>query len=210
MNNSKLLMLSIVALLIITLSVGLVGAQYSTEKTTQITLDSSGFFTAYEADLGITYVVNGISGASGSVTAAVYSGNPQATASIPSGVGLSKFTVITFDMDADDFTAATITFSYTDDDLENLQAPFAVYKYLPDSDSFVELSTVVDVNAKTMSVTLTSVDDPLFAIGGAMVVDDALGTSTWIIVAVAAIIVVVVAVWVVFLVMGRRNSGKLE
>jgi len=208
MNKSKISVLSIVTLLVVSLSVGLVAAQsqYTTQKTTQIALDASGFCSASEAELGITYVVNGVSGASGSVTAAVYSGNPQATAIVPQGVGLCKFTVITFDMDADDFTSATVTFGYTDGDLEGMQAPFAVYKYLPDSDSFVEMPTVIDVDAKTMTITLTSIDDPLFAIGGATVVEDNSGTTTWIILAIVAVIIVVVAV---FLVMRLRESGKL-
>ena len=206
MNNSKLTVLSIVALLILSLSVGLASAQYTPQKTTQITLDASGFYTVSEADLGITYVINGIPDASGSITATVYSGNPQATASIPQGVGLSKFTAITFDLDANDFTAATVTLSYTDSDLENLQAPYSVYKYLPNSDSFVEMPTIIDTEAKTMTVTLTGIDDPLFAIGGATIVDETPGTITWILVAIVAIIVVVV---VVFFVIQLRNSGKV-
>lgn len=206
-NKSKLTVLSIVALLLVSLSIGYVAAadQYTTQKTTQFTLNNDGVSTATEQALGITYEVKGVAGASGLVTAATYSGNPQPTAYVPTDISLNKFTVITFDMNANDFTSATITFKYTDDDIQNLQAPYTIYKYLPDIDTFVKMPTIVDTEAKTMTIILTSIDDPLFAIGGTTVVNDTSSTSMWIIIAVVAIVIALVAV---FLIVRMRNSGR--
>ena len=196
MNKSTIGAFSIVALLILSFTVGMVSA-YAT-STTPFTVGSDGTVTATDADSGITYSVEGTAGATGSVTASVQSGNPQATASIPDGISLNKFLVITFDMTASDFIEAQITISYSDSDVANLEQPYAIYKYLPESDSYVQLFTTVDTTAKTMSVTLTSVDDPLLAIGGSATSEDAgIPTVSWIIVTVTVVIVVVLAVFIV-------------
>jgi hypothetical protein len=59
----------------------------------------------------------------------------------------------------------------------------------------------VDETARTMTITLTSVDDPLFAIGGINAGEETPGLSTtsWIIVAVSVVIIVVIAVFGVYL-----------
>jgi hypothetical protein len=198
MNTTKLGVFSIIALLLLSMSISLVAAQYTTQKTTDVIIGSDGTFTATESDIGVTYMIEGASGATGSVTASVYSGNPQASASIPSGISLSHFIVITFDMSASDFTQATITISYSDGDVVNIGQPYTVYKYVADSDNYISLPTTVDAAAKTVTVTLTSIDDPLLAIGGATAqASTADMTTTWIIVTVAAIVIVLLAVFLV-------------
>lgn len=204
-GKSKFGVISVIALLVLSLSVGLVAAQYTTQKTTDLVIASDGSCSASEADLGITYVVQGTPGASGSVTAALYNGNPQPSASIPDGVALSRFVVVTFAMDASDFSQAIITLSYSDSDVANIQSPYSVYKYLPESGSFVELPSIVDEAAKTITITLDSVDDPLFAIGGAVVANEPVTAVAWIIVSVCVVAIVALSV---FIVTYLRKSAK--
>jgi hypothetical protein len=205
-SKSKLGVLTLVTVLLVSLSIGLVAAQYVTQKTTEIAIGSDGTFVAGEADVGITYEIRGVAGATGSVTASVYAGNPQATAAIPGGVWLTHFVVITFDMSPLDFTQATIILSYSDSMVQNVQLPYAIYKYDAGSDSYVELPSTVDTAAKTITVTLTSVDDPLLAIGGATAAGESLPLSTWavIIVSVVAILLLVVFIFARM----RGNSGS--
>jgi hypothetical protein len=203
MNKSKLWIFSIIALLVFSLSAGLVAGQYTTQKTTDLVVGSDGTCSVFEADLGITYVVQGTPGALGSVTAAVYNGNPQPLASVPSGVALSHFVVVTFSMAASDFSGATITFNYAVGDVQNIQLPYSVYKYVPESDSFVALPSIVDTVAKTITISLDSVDDPLFAIGGSTEVSptSSIPVWTWAVTLSAIIIIVLAAV----LLLKRRN-----
>ena len=202
-TKSRLCVLSIIALLLISLSVGFVAA-YETEKTSPFTLDENGNCIVNEEELGISYEVVGTVGANGSITTTVYEGNPQATAGIPEGIQLSKFIGIAFDMDSDDFMTATITFSYSD--TQDIQPPYSIYKYISESDSYVKLLTTVDEEAKTMTIILTNTDDPLFAVGG-MGSDNILNneTTVWI-----AIIVVAIIILFVFLVVWLKSSGKLD
>jgi hypothetical protein len=197
MSKSKLEVIAIVTLLLLSLSVSLVAAQYTTQKTTAVTVSSDGTFTASEPDVGVSYAITGTPGASGTVTADVYSGNPQATASIPNGTSLTKFIVITFNMIAADFSQATINITYTDSDVQNIQSPYAIYKYMSNTNSYVALPSTVDTAAKVITVTLTSIDDPLFAIGGATSTSGGLQAVTWAIVIVSVIAIVLVAVLVV-------------
>ena len=137
-------------------------------------------------------------GAVGTVTTAVYSGNLQAIADVPEGVSLSHFIGITFDMNANDFTRATVTISYNDNELASMDEPYFIYKYLPGSDSYVALTTDVDTAAKTMTVVLNSVDDPILAIGGLTAEVPPDSTTTWVIAAVAIVIIVLLALFLVF------------
>ncbi len=181
---------SVVVVLLLLSSVSFVAAQYATSQTTDITIGSDGKFTAV-LDNGVKYEIQGRAGATGSVTTAVYNGNPQPTASFPHGITLSRFIVITFDMDSNDFVGAKITFSYTANDVKNLALPYSIYKYLPGSNSYVELPSTVDTATKTISITLDSVDDPLFGIGGVAVEKkDVVSTTSWIMVAIGVIAVV--------------------
>jgi len=197
-RKSELSAFSVVALLLLSFVIGMSSAQYPATKTSDLVFDSNGNCTVYELNLGITYIVQGTPGSTGSVTASIYNGNPQASAGIPDDVSLSRFVAITFDMDPADFTQAQISISYSDDDVANLHSPYAIYKYLPDTNSYDQLYTIVDTTAKTMTVTLTSVNDPLLAIGGLTVEKDSgLGTTSWIIIAVSVIVIVVLALFMV-------------
>ena len=195
MNKSRLGALSIITLLLI--SISLATAQYPTEKVTDVTIGFDGTFAATEPSVGISYVIKGEPGTMGTVTATIYTGNPQTTASIPEGVSLTRFVAITFDIDPS-FTSAEITISYSDSDVAGMDQPYAVYKYLPGNDSFVELPTTADASAKTLTVTLSSVDDPLLAIGSlASDQTPTVSTTTWIIISVAIVIIVLLALFLV-------------
>jgi hypothetical protein len=199
MNKSKIGIFSIIILLLLSLSISLAAAQYSTEKTTDISIGSNGLFIASETSVGIMYTVEGTPGATGTVTASVYNGNPQATANIPSGISLSHFVVITFDMSPIEFYQAKITISYSDSDVASMNQPYAVYKYVSSSDSYVVLSTDVDATAKTMTTTLNSVDDPLLAIGGTEISQSStIPMFSWIVVAISVVIIAFLAVFLVF------------
>ena len=208
-NRSKLIGIAIIAVLLFSLSVSLVAAaEYTTEKTTDVTVGSDGTFTATEPDVGVSYQITGTAGATGTVTADVYNGNPQPTADIPSGVSLTGFIVLTFDMNPLEFTQATITISYTALEVQNINAPYAIYKYVASSDSYVALPSTVDTDAKTITVTLNSVTDPLLAIGGATKTSSGGGggsSTTWILVGVSVVLIVVAAVVVIRL---MRPSSK--
>jgi len=199
MNSKKLGLVILVTILFTSISVAMVAAQYTTQKTTDITLDSHGVFLASESSVGVSYTITGAAGATGSVTAAVYDGNPQTTASIPSGVSLTHFVVITFNMSASDFTSAKIVLTYSSSDVQNLNAPYSVYKYDSNSNSYIVLPSTVDTNAKTITVTLSSLNDPLLAIGGSTATGSSGGISTltWVVLAVAVIIIIIVAVFTV-------------
>jgi hypothetical protein len=199
-SRSKLVGIAIIAVLLFALSVSLVAAvEYTTEKVTDVTVGSDGTFTASEPDVGISYEITGTAGATGTVTADVYNGNPQPTADIPSGVSLTSFIVLTFDMNPLDFSQATITISYTALEVQNINPPYTIYKYVSSSNSYVALPTTVDTEAKTLTVTLNSVTDPLLAIGGTAKPSTTGGGSsmTWILVSVSIILIVVAAVAIV-------------
>jgi hypothetical protein len=147
-------------------------------------------------DAGIAYEIQGTPGATGSVTADFPNGNQHTSASIPPGVKLSYFVTITFNIDAADFVRAKIFITYTDDDVSGIQLPFAVYKYVSSGDFFVEFSSyTIDVVNKLVTITVDSVDDPLFAIGGVSVDDDGIPLIAWIILVVSTIIILVLVVF---------------
>ena len=200
MSKSKLGVFSIIALLLVSLTISVAAAQdpYPTIIVRPILIDNDGSTTMIEAAYGITYEIQGTPGAEGEVTLTIWNGNPQATASFPEGVSLIRFISIEFDMSPSDFTQADITLSYSDSDVEGL-GQLAIYKYLPESDSYIQLYTTVDTHARTATATLTSVDDPILAIGGsATTPDTGVPTTTWAIVIVSVIIIVVLAVFIVY------------
>jgi hypothetical protein len=200
MQGKSKLGLILVTVLLASLSLSMVAAQYATEVTTPVTIGSNGTFTAQEPSVGVSIDITGAIGAKGSVTADVYDGNPQSSAAIPSGVSLTHFVVITFNMTAHDFSSASVVLTYTDADVQNLKAPFAVYKFDVNSNSYIALPSTVDTTAKTITVTLNSISDPLLAVGGATVPTSGGGgisTLTWVIVFVAIIIIVLVTVFTV-------------
>jgi hypothetical protein len=195
MNKAKLGVLTLIFALLLSYSVAVAAAQYTTEKTTDIAISSSGSFVAVEPDIGVSYQIQGTPGATGSVTAGIYTSNPQPTATIPDGVSLAHFVVVTFDMNANDFGSASIVLSYSDSDVHGISAPYTVYKYNADTNSYSALPSTVDTNAKTITVTVISIDDPLFAIGGIKSEDVGFSTTSWIILAVAIVVIVVLAVF---------------
>lgn len=197
MSKPKIFVIALLALLILSISAVFVAAQYTTEKTTNVTIGSDGTFTATEPDVGVTYQILGAPGTTGTVTADAYTGNPQPTATYPSGISLTNFIAITFNIPASDFTQATITINYTASEVQNIQSPYAVYEYVSSSNSYVALPSTVDTSAKTITFTLTSITDPLLAIGGTTKPSSGIQTSTWIVIVVSAIIIVLLAVFVV-------------
>jgi len=207
MNDmSKFGSLSIILLIVLSMSIGFAAAQYITEKTTIITIDSNGSFTANEPSLGVTYNIQGSPGSSGSVTATLYSDNPYPTAAKPQDCEMCNFIVVSFAMDSQDFDAATITFAYNDSDVAGILAPYKIYKYIPETNSYIEMPTTVDTEQKTLTIALTSTDDPVFAIGGTSVASQVPDYTSWITVAVVAIIVIVaVGLLVVYL----FRSGRI-
>jgi hypothetical protein len=194
-KNLGLILVS--TLLAVSLASTFVAAQsYTTEQTTNVTIPSNGVFQA-SLTPSISCEITGTPGATGTVTAYVYSGNPQSTATIPSGTSLTYFIAVTFNMNAKDFTQATITVTYTDSEVQGLKQPYAIYKYIPDNNSYVALPSIVDTTAKTITVTLTSINDPLLAIGGpssSKVTSSSIPSWTWAVVAVVIIVVVLIAV----------------
>jgi hypothetical protein len=198
-NNSKFIAIAFLSVLIVSSFGALVSAQsgYTNEVTTPVTIGSDGTFSGTAEGVGVAYSIQGVAGSTGSVTAAVYNANPQSSASIPNGAVLTRFVVITFNMDAADFSSASIFITYTDADVEGIQMPFTVYKYVPSSDSYIELTPTVDTVNKMMTINVSSIDDPLFAIGGAPVLGDSDGVSTSNL-AILAVSIVVIVVLVVF------------
>jgi hypothetical protein len=196
MNKSKLGVLSLIFVLLLSYTVAIAAAQqYTTEKTTPITIGSDGTFVAGEPAVGISYEIQGTPGATGSVTASVYTSNPQPTATIPDGTSLVHFVVVTFDMNANEFTSAKIVIHYSDSDVSGISAPYTIYKYIADTNSYMALPSTVDTNAQTITVTVTSISDPLFAIGGATVESEGISVTSWAIIAAAIIVIVVLVVF---------------
>jgi hypothetical protein len=207
-NKLKVGVLALITTLIISFSLlgVLVEAQYTTSQTTDVTLGSDGTFTATQPNVGVSYQIAGTPGAIGTVTADRYNGNPQPTATIPNGVTLTNFIAITFNMNPSDFSQATITVNYADSEVQNINSPYTIYKYVTSSNSYVALPSTVDANSKTITVTLTSVTDPLLAIGGAATTSHSGSSSTtWILIVVSIVLVVVAIVFVVKIL---RPSGK--
>ena len=101
------------------------------------------------------------------VTVNVYAENPQPNAVLSAGVTLTHYSVVSFNIDPDHFSRANVTIQYTPADVEGLTAPYAIYKYIPENNSYVELLTATDLTSQTLTVTLDNPNDPLFAIGNA-------------------------------------------
>ena len=207
-SKSKLTGIVITTALLIAFSVGLIAAQYTTEQITNVTIGSDGTFAATQSDVGVSYQITGTPGATGTVTADLYGGNPQPTATVPSGVSLTGFIVLTFDMNSSDFTQATIAISYTASEVQNINSPYTIYKYDPSSNSYVALPSTVDTNAKTETITLNSINDPLLAIGGATKTNNTgVSTTTWILVTISIVLIVVAAVAVVIILRPSRKPS---
>ncbi len=173
MNNIKVKLFAILTLLLLSLSISSVVAQsrYDGAVTTNVAFSSDGTCTIID-DFGVKYEIQGTPGSTGTVTTEIRTENPQPTSNIPSGISLTHFVIVTFNVNAADFSQAQITIPYTDNDVQGIQPPYSIFKYNPVTDTYTELAAIVDPNAKTFTITVTSVDDPLFAIGGATLVSD--------------------------------------
>jgi hypothetical protein len=200
-TKSKFVVLALICVFLFSLSVVSVGAlvsTYTTEKTTNVTVNSAGTFAATETSVGVSYKIVGTPGATGTVTATVYEGNPQPTANVPSGVRLTYFIAISINMNAHDFIQATVTLNYTDSIVQSINSPFTVYKFNSSSNKYVGLTSTVNTSEKTITVTLNSLTDPLLAIGGAKIASSGVPASTWIIIVIAVVIIVSVNVFVFY------------
>ena len=186
-------------------------AQYETERTSNVTISANGVGHVEQSSTvgGVSIDIAGTPGATGSVTTATYTGNPEPDATIPTDTKLTHFVAVTFNFAASDFQGASITIKYNDADVAGMSQPFSLYKYLPDSDIFVKLNAVVNTEAKTMTATVTSTTDPLFAIGGTPVSEGEGLPSSFIVGVIGLIIVVVVVVVVVLLLRRRKPTFKL-
>jgi hypothetical protein len=153
--------------------VSFASAQYVTQQTKTVEISTTGVATVdlVSPETNTTIASVSIAGAAGSnitVTTAVYQANPIPDANVTSGVTLGHFVVISFDVHGNDFSQANVTVPYTDSDVQGVTPPYSIYKYIPESNTFVALPTVNDATAKTLTVTLNSSTDPLFAIGNAV------------------------------------------
>jgi hypothetical protein len=197
-------LVTVLSIIILSLSLSVALAQYQTQQTADVTIPSTGVTHVDQASTagGVSIDIAGTPGATGSVSTATYAANPQPGASAPADVTLTHFVVVTFNMAESDFQGANITISYSDADIAGLTAPFVLYKYIPETNSYIQLNAVVDTVAKTMTASVSSTTDPLFAIGGATA---ATNTSSGIPVWTWAILVVVVIVAVLVVVLMMRN-----
>jgi len=201
MKKSNFIVITLLSLLLISTFSAFASALYISEETTSVTIGSDRTFSGNAENIGVSYEILGTPGATGIITAQIYNGNPQSTASIPNGVSLSHFVVITINMNSADFSQAKIYITYTDADVATLQAPYAIYKYVASTDSFIEVPSTFDVEAKMATVTVTSIDDPLFAIGGASLpetIAPGFPATAWALLAASIVVIVllvVVSVW---------------
>ena len=185
---------------------------YVTPKTVDVTIPANGVAHVDQSSTlgGVSIDIAGTPGAVGSVSTAVYSGNPQPGATIPEDTALTHFVVVTFNFSAADFQGASITISYSDADVAGMSAPFGLYKYIPESDSYVKLTAVVDTGAKTITTTVSSTTDPLFAIGGVSVAEEpGWALPTLAIVGTTVIVIAVVFICVAMLLKRRKPSFEL-
>jgi hypothetical protein len=201
MKKAYCITILLLSLLLLSISLTVVSAGYSGADTLPIALNSDGKCSVTGTDTNVVVEVQGTAGATGNIRLESYSANPQVNAAIPDGIALSRFVVVTFDMNAADFSEANIYISYTDSDIVNLQEPLSIYKYVPSTNSYVLLPSTVDNNAHTITIKVTSIEDPLFAIGGSTLPPTQTPTfsgTAWAILGVSIVIIVLlvfVSVW---------------
>ena len=208
-GKSKIIGIAIITVLLVSLLVSLAAAQLITEKTTNVTIAPNGTFTATDSDCGVSYSIVGAPGATGTVTACVYNCNPQLTAVIPRGTSLNHFVAITFNMGADGFQTATITVGYTASDVQNIRSPYEIFKYVPDTNSYVKLNSTVNTVAKTITVkSNNSLNESLLAIGGATAstLAGGIAASTWVILTISVSAIVLLSVVAVKLARSWENA----
>lgn len=206
MRKLRIVSIALLVLMIFSFSSILISAQYVTQKTTNIVISSSGKFSASESEVGVSYTIYGTPGSNGTVTASVYNGNPQPTAVVPNAVGLTYFLALSFNVNPNNFQNATITISYTSSDVQNINAPYSIYKYTLDGNQYVALPSTVDTNSKTITFTIFNTSDPLFAFGGGTNSSSSIPSYTWAIIIVFAVAILLLAIYIVRLIRKPENS----
>ena len=198
MSNLKLKLFAVFSLMLLSLTISsaVAQSQYNGAITTNVTVGTDGTATVVDS-FGVTYNIQAAAGSTGTLTTDFRSGNPYPAANVPSGVTLTRFIVITFNMNAAAFTQAQITIPYTSSDLQGIQSPYSIFKYNPITNTYTELASTTDANAKTFTVTVTGIDDPTFAIGGATALSNMGGFSTTAWVALIASIIIIILLVVV-------------
>jgi hypothetical protein len=197
-----------VAALFLFSSSAFVYAQYETQETTTVTIPDTGVFTANQTTtVGVSIDIAGTPGATGSVSTYVPTGNPQPNAAIPTNTTLTHFIVISFNMSSSDFLGANITVHYTDSDVAGITQPFKMLKYIAESNSYIVLTaTSFDYTAKTVTFSVSSHTDPLFAIGGSTAAATPPPTTpTWLW-ATVIVVVVIIVLAAVMLLRSRRSK----
>jgi len=207
MKKSYCLAILLFSLLLLSISFTIVSAGYSGADSLPVALNSDGKCSVTGLGTNVVIEVQGTAGATGNIRLESYNANPQVNAAVPDGIALSRFVVVTFDMNAADFNEANIYISYTDADVANLQAPLSIYKYVQSTNNYVLLPSTVDTNAHTITIKVTSIEDPLFAIGGSTIAPTQTPTfsgTAWAILGASIVIIVLlvfVSVWYF-----KRNS----
>jgi hypothetical protein len=198
---------AVLAVVLLSVSLSVAFAQYQTEQTTNVIISANGVSHVEQSSTvgGVSIDIAGTPGVTGSVSTATYSANPQPDATVPADTTLTHFVVVTFNFAASDFQGASITISYSDSDVTGMSPPFVLYKYIPESNSYVKLDAVVDTASKTITTTVSSTTDPLFAIGGTTVAGNGGLTIPPLGIVSIAVILVVVVLLVVALVLRRRK-----
>ena len=214
-NSHATIGASVLTLVLLTLSMFAAVAnaqQYESQQTTNFTINSAGVAHIDQSFTGgrISVDIAGDPDVSGSIFTATYSGNPQPNAVVPTNTKLTSFIVITFNMPAANFHGANIVFYYNaSSDISQITTPYTLYKYNPDTNTYTALNGIVDSNAQTITASITSPTDPLFAIGGAAAAATATpapGTPAWVWLAVVLVVIVIVAVVVLSAIMMRRRK----
>jgi uncharacterized protein Usg len=173
MKNKFMLVgiVTVLSIMFLAFSPLIVSAQYQTQQSVVMTVPDSGVVVVDQNATvgGLSIAICASCGVTITVATVVYNANPQADAVVPANVALTHFVALTFaDIAPNDFGNATVTIHYTDADLAGMSQPYILYKYDAATNSYLPLDTVLDTSAKTLTTTLTSINDPLFAIGGAV------------------------------------------
>ncbi len=193
MISLRIKLFAVFSLLLLSISISSVVAQspYDGAITTNITIGVDGTTTVVD-NFGVTYFIQGQPGATGTVTTDFRTANPQPTADIPSGVSLTHFVVMTFNIDVHSFTLAQITIPFSDRDVQGVEPPYSIFKYNLATNSYVELPSTTDINSQTFTVTVSRIGDSLFAMGGTAASGGTSGFSTAALAALASSVVIVI------------------
>jgi hypothetical protein len=127
-NYAVIGIVTLFVIVFLSISPFVVLAQYQTQQTSEVKIASSGKASINQnSNLGrISIDIEGKPGATGSVSTATYTGNPQPYASIPNNIILRHFMVVTFNMAPGDFNKATLKISYTDSDVAGMGQPYVL------------------------------------------------------------------------------------